>query len=125
MSRAVSAIGRVGAVEKRPSIKNWDAPAQLSLAEPQYALAPFWITELLNVYLWSQPDVAHILRSDQNVLYVVGGLGRVCDHLHRDAAIDGVHEHVELVKTPQRASDGFPERQQEADRREGLLATRK
>lgn len=46
-------------------------------------------------------------------------------HLHTDAAIDSVHEHIEFVQTTDRTSDRLPHRQQETDRGKRLLATTK
>jgi len=42
-------------------------------------------------------DVIHILRGDKYVLLSIGRVGRVDHHLHGDAAVDGIHEHIEFI----------------------------
>lgn len=51
-------------------------------------------------------------------------LSDVHHHVERLSTDNGVHEDVELVEATNRATDGVPEREQERDRRERLLAAR-
>lgn len=44
-------------------------------------------------------------------------------HLHTNAAVDSIHEHIEFVETTDRTSDRLPHRQQETDRGKRFLAT--
>lgn len=65
-----------------------------------------------------------VLRRDEDVLRRVRGLGNGHHEVERLLADNGVHEDVELVEAPDRASDSVPKREQESDRRKRLFASR-
>jgi hypothetical protein len=92
-------------------------------------------------------NIRHILRRDENELLPIRQVRSVDHHLHTDAAVHGVHEHIEFIYTPnselilynklsnrardrrtktaQRTANALPQGEQETDRRERLLTAAK
>lgn len=67
------------------------------LSKCQNALPALRIAHPMDTDCLADVDVAHILGRDQDILFLVRSIGGVDHHLHTDAAIDSIHENVELI----------------------------
>jgi len=76
-------------------------------------------------YCRADVDVLHILRGDKYVLLSIRRVGRIDHHLHANAAVNGIHKHIELIKAANRTSYGFPHGKKQANGRKRLLAATK
>jgi hypothetical protein len=94
-----------------------------STCEGKRRLASLRITHLVNTHIVAHLDIAHALRRDQNELPAHGPPRSLNHHAHAGSAVDRVHENIELVQTADGAAHGFPDRKQQADSGEGLLAS--
>lgn len=78
----------------------------------------------MNLDIISKLHIIHRLRRDEDELLRDGCPSSLDHHAHADIAVDLVHEDIEFVQTSDRTAHGIPEREEQANRGEGFLATR-
>jgi hypothetical protein len=89
----------------------------------QRSLSSLRIAHFMHPHIIPQRHVAHTLRRDENELPPYALPCSLNHHFHTGRAIHVVHEDIELIQAADRRSHSLPNRQQQADRRERLLAT--